>query len=632
MEIIQSARIRISEMYQDSMNFLKSTYGEVGKKFSMASPMGQLLQVTLSLGRTIIYYIEDSITELNINTASRPDSVKGIASLTGHNPSRAMAARGTLRLTYNGKRADIYGNTIVVPNLSEVVSTINGLTYTVFLPGNEVRLDLTSTTNYVDVNVAQGRLEFQQATGTGDPLQSFNFQGRRGASIDNFYVNVFVNGKQWVNRDSVLDMNYREEACVVRTGVAGGVDVFFGNGFQGEIPPLGSTILIEYLLTDGDAGNVNRPPNPSAANWSFQSTGFALNGEEVDLNKLVNVSIQKDIILGTLEEPVYLTRLLAPRNSRSFVLANTENYITFLRKLNMFTIVDAIPGFATFEDQFALDKFNQNQTNYENTRDEYRRLVSQFGVNSDKAVAKKAELDNVNRQLLHWQNVINQEKQDDNTVYLFLVPDANKRISANQNYYTAPISTFSLTDVEEQAILDLIEESGQRVLTVDNAILKLQYPRFVLNMSLVIFQGFEYDDIRESVISKTSQYFLTNTRRDRIPVSDIVRIIEDVEGVDSVTAWFDADENNSNIYNDGTYGLDSYGDIILERFVEDAFGNKVSVKDVYPLIRGGFTSYRGVEYEDTTNKNTLSNVNIQVRKITPVDFNAKNNQVVLSNL
>ena len=197
MNIITTARIRLAELYQDSINFISASYDDVGKYFTLASPMGQLLQVSLSLGRMIIYYIEDSITELNINTATRPDSVRGLAVLTGHNPSRGMGARGNIKLTYNGEPLNLYGNTVIVSNHTELVSSRNGLTYTIVLPGNEVRIDLTSINNSVDVNVIQGKIEYQQATGTGDPLQSFNFQNKKGSSIDNFYVNVFVNGKRW---------------------------------------------------------------------------------------------------------------------------------------------------------------------------------------------------------------------------------------------------------------------------------------------------------------------------------------------------------------------------------------------------------------------------------------------------
>jgi hypothetical protein len=631
MNIIQNSRIRLAELFQDSINFIKQTYDDIGQQFTMASPLGQLLQVLLNLGRMILYYIEDSITELNILTASRPNSVKGLSVLTGHNPSRGIAARGTLRFTYNGQKIDIYGNTVIIPNYTQIVSTTSGLTYTVVLPGQEAHLDLTSITNYIDVNIMQGKLEYQQATGTGDPLQSFNFQSKKGSFIDNFFVNIFVDGKQWQIKDSILDMDFYEESVMVKTGQTGGIDVFFGNGYNGQVPNLGASILVEYLITDGENGNIRTPEAKALTNWKFVTKGYSLNGQEIDLNKILQVNIQKDILFGALEEPIYLTRLLAPHMSRSFVLANQTNYIYFLKKLNMFTIVDAIPGFATFEDRYALDKYNTAKTTYESVSEEYRFLLSTVGANSSKTIAKKVEVDNAQKQLYYWQEQVEEQKKDDNTVYLYLVPDVNKRIPANQNYYSCGLDSFQLTDLEKTGILDLIEESGQRIITVDNAIMTLRYPRFVLNISLIIFEGFELNTIRESIIAKTSDYFLQNTRRDRIPQSDLVRIIEMIDGVDSVSVWFDADKNNFSIYGEG-YGIDDYGDIVLGRSVKDAFGNSVLVKDLYPLIRGGFESYNGISYEDSTAKDKLSTVNIQLRGITANDFNSQQNKNIVSNL
>lgn len=629
--IIKTARIRLSELYQDSINFIKQTYDDAGQYFTMASPMGQILQVVLNLGRMILFYVEDSITELNILTASRSTSVKGLAALTGHNASRGVAARGTLRFFYNGSKIDIYGNTVVIPTYTKLISTSNGLTYTVVLPGQEVRLDLTSVTNYVDVNIVQGKLEYQQATGTGDPLQSYNFQNKKGSSIDNYFINVYINGKKWSIRDSILDMGFNEESVMVKTGQTGGIDVFFGNGYNGSIPPLGSTILVEYLLTDGEPGNIRTAEAKALTNWKFEGKGYALNGQEIDLNKILKATIQKDILFGTLEEPIYLTRLLAPHMSRSFVLANTTNYIYFLRKLNMFTIVDAIPGFATFEDKYTIDRYNQAKNVYESINEQYRTLLSTVGSNATQSISKKTELDAAQKQVYYWQSQVEEQKRDDNTVYLYLVPDVNKRIPANQNYFTCSMDSFQLTDLEKRGILDLIEESGQRVITVDNAIMILKYPRFVLNVSLIIYEGYDLNNIRESIVSKTSEYFLKNTRRDRIPQSDLVRIIEGIEGVDSVTVWFDASKDNFSIYGDN-YGIDDFGDILLERYVLDAFGNKINVKDIYPLIRGGFESMNGITYDDSVAKDRLSTLNIQLRGITPVNFNTSNNKTIVSSI
>jgi hypothetical protein len=630
MNIFSTTRIKLTELYEDAMLFLESAYGNVGQYFSVASPMGQLLQIVLNIGRTILYYVEDSITELNIKTATRPNSVKGLAALTGHNSSRAMAARGSLRLSYNGQKIESYASVIAIPNYTTLVNTQNGLTYTVTLPSEEAVLNLTDVNNFIDVNVVQGVIEYQQGTGNGEPLQSFNFAVKNGTSIDNYFVNVYVDGVAWDVVDSILDMGFNQNACMVKTGQTGGIDVFFGSGYNGRIPRSGSTIMVEYLLTDGEAGNISTMQSTVLNQWKFTSVGYTLNNEQIDLGNVLNVAIKNQILFGTIDEPLYLTRLLAPHTSRSFVLANTTNYIYFLRKLNMFTVIDAIPGFATFEDQFTLDMYNKYTTQYELLSQEYNRLKMTTGVTSSQSIAKKAEMDSIYEQVTYYSKQIQEQQKDDNTIYLFLVPDINKRIPSGTNYFNAPISAFSLNDNEKIAILDLIEESGQRIITVDNQILTIQQPRFTLNMSLILWEGYNYDNIRENIISVTGEYFMNITRRDRIPVSDLVKLIEAVDGVDSVNVWFDADRNNFDIYRT-FYGIDDYGDIILERYVNDAWNNKVPVRDIFPIFRGGFTNASGVFYEDSLNKSKLSSLNIQVRGYTNKSLNNTTNIAIVNN-
>jgi len=631
MKLFDNTRIRFAELYSDALQFLKNSYGDLGQYFTMASPMGQLLQVILHYGRMILFYVEDSITELNIRTASRPNSIKGLATLTGHNPSRAMAARGTLVISHNGKKLPENTNVVIIPNYTKISNIQNGLTYTVVLPGEEAHLNLATVTNTVDLNIIQGTIEYQQATGSGDPLQSYNFQNKKGASIDNYFISIFVDGKKWEIVQSILDMPFNQEAVMVKTGQTGGIDVFFGNGYNGATPRMGSTILVEYLVTDGDEGNLDSINTNLNESWSFLSKGFSLNGEEIDLNQILTTQIKNEIMFGAPDEPLFLTRILAPKMSRSFVLANQNNYIYFLRKLNMFSIIDAIPGFATFEDQYTLDKYNQSKTIYETVNEEYRKIIAKSGVSAVQAQSKKVELDNAQQQLYYYENQLMEQKKDDNTIYLFLIPDISKRLPSDQNYYTCNIETFRLSENEKVNILDLIEQSGQRILTVDNQILDLQYPRFTINMSLILWEGTSYDTVRENIVAKTAKYFTQTTRRDRIPVSDLIKIIEDIDGIDSVNVWFDADKNNLKIYKTH-YGVDDYGDILLERSVKDAFGNNVGIKDLYPVIRGGFENEYGTYYEDSLVKNKLSSLNIQVRGYTTKNLNSDINTTVVSNI
>ena len=92
----------------------------------------------------------------------------------------------------------------------------------------------------------------------------------------------------------------------------------------------------------------------------------------------------------------------------------------------------------------------------------------------------------------------------------------------------------------------------------------------------------------------------------------MIKIIEGVDGVDSVSVYFDADENNRIYFGEGNYGIDDYGDIVLTRNLSDRIGNVYDINDVRPLFRGGFTSINGVYYDDNLDS-MAGPINISLR-------------------
>ena len=113
-------------------------------------------------------------------------------------------------------------------------------------------------------------------------------------------------------------------------------------------------------------------------------------------------------------------------------------------------------------------------------------------------------------------------------------------------------------------------------------------------------------------MSELSEYLMTSTRRERYPISDIIKLVESVPGVDSVTAYFDADKENENVFGEGKYGIDEYGDIYLIRNLSDKFGNLLEINNIQPLFRGNFTSFRDITYEDNIDA-LIGPVNINLR-------------------
>ena len=368
--------------------------------------------------------------------------------------------------------------------------------------------------------------------------------------IDNFNVKVYVNGDQWKIYESLYDIPFNANGCIIKTGINGGLDLYFGNKYFGRIPDLGATIQIEYISTSGNGGNIF---DSEAVSFSFAESLYDTIGTPVNANEAIDISVFKPILFGSDPEPIALTKILAPKTSKAFVLANADSYVYFLEKFNIFSVIDA---FNTFDDD---------------------------------------------------------DITDDNVVYLFLIPDVNKRKPASADYFSVPIQLFLLTDDEKEKIYDYIEQSGQKIMGTEIKILDPIVKKYVMNVNVIAIEGYSKDTIRQTIISKCSDYFLKNRRRDRIPKSDIISIIETVEGVDSVNIWFVSEENEAfkkdpNNVNLPDKGIDVFGDVIINR-------------GEYALVRGGWETRTGYIYYDTVDQGKPGSVNVAFGKDTSDTLN-----------
>jgi hypothetical protein len=495
----------------------------------------------------ILFFIEDSVTEQNILTASRTQSIQGLARLAGHNATRAVAATGEIKFSIKSI-PQIQGDQIIIPNFTQIKCLNNNKNYILNLIEDSIRLNLTSKSDYY-ASVIQGEIQTQIFTGDGSPLQSYVALTRGSVLVDNFFVKVYVNGELWQKYDSLYDMPRNGKGYLVLTGISGGIDIYFGNENFGMMPTLGSEIRVEYLLTSGESGNIREGED---IQFQWIDSGYSIVGEEVDLNEYLNTDMSKLITFGSNPEPTFLTRLIAPKTSRSYVFANPDNYIIFFEKFNYFSIVDA---YTTFDDQYI---------------------------------------------------------DDDNIIYLFLVPDISKRLQDNENYFTVPAKYFTLTTQEKNKVIDLIEASGSKIVTTVVKIVSPIQKRYVVNISLVVFEGYSQEVIKNTIITKLSDYFLALRRRDLVPVSDLVKIIEDVEGVDSVNVSFVSQANEAAKRANPSaprVGLDELGDIVIG-------------KDEIPLVRGGWKDRLGVYYADGIYTDKPCSVNITVKKVSKRSLNS----------
>ena len=569
MNFLQPNRLKFSEIRDQVQNWLINTYNQADSVFSKASPYGQILMVIQEFTQLVMTYIEDVVVESNIYTATKQRSIWGLARLAGHNPTRSLSAQGTLAIKIKpGADKPPNASYLMILDKTKIQCVSNNKKYFIQL-GNytgNLKIDL-KTSEIIPLKIIQGEMETQTVTSTGLPLQSFNIKAK--GNIENELVWITVNGENYEIVDSLYDMLKDEKLCMVKTAISGGIDIYFGNEDYGVIPPLGALININYVKSDGFTGNIFSKSN--TIEWKFLEPGFSNTGEEVDLNKIFSVTIQKPLMLGADAESQELTKMIAPKTSRAYVLANPDNYISYLSRFN-YSFVDA---YTTHEDDYIAD---------------------------------------------------------DNVVYLFLIPNIARRLSKNTDYFTTDLKNFYLDEEEKNALIDHIDMSGMQIISTELQVVDPIITKYALNVYLRVYDTVDQPTLKNEITSKITDYLLNVNRRDKVPKSDIIALIEGIKGVDSVNLSFVSETNERAIIEgfyiqrvnvidkvrgitvvqenqiilqpgeDPSIGLDDFGDI------------KIGLNEM-PIVRGGWYDRYGNFYEDGINHSQFGSLNIVVKEV-----------------
>ena len=598
---LEKSKIRFSDLVNQTQDYLVRTYQKARATFTPASPFGQILSVLQNLTQMVFYYIEDALVELNIFTAFKERSVYGLARLAGHNPTRAISARGTFAMNIKtGAQGELGIPYLFITNNTRIMNENTGLNYIVKVDNVQGRIKIDLTVNDIFYfRVIQGEVEEQTVIADGRNLQSYNFNSPQSIEQDNVFV--FVNGEQYGIADSLYDMTKDEKSCILKTGINDGIDIYFGNEDFGTVPSNGSNITVQYITTAGIRGNLYA--NSDILTWKFTDKGSSNIGEDVDLNEVFNVSVASPLVLGSPEESLDLTRLIAPRTSRALVLANSDNYVAFLSRFD-FSYVNA---YNTYDDEY-LD--------------------------------------------------------DDNVVYLFLIPNVQSKLSLDSDYYTTAETNFVLSTDEKNALITYIQKSGRQIVSTELSVVDPILTRYVLNISLRIFSGVDVDSLRSDILALIASYFINVQRRDKVPKSDIISLLETVSGVDSVNIEFISQVNEEALINGyyykTVYTIDSIRSIrtpvttqvnlqksaptsespngtVIEnpQLGLDKFGDIQIGLNEMPIIRGGWTDHNGVYINTDIKNNNISSVNIMVDEIIPEDLSqqimSQNKNILMSN-
>ena len=583
--------ISFSNIKGEIERFLRTEHSKAGILYSPASPYGQILSVLENLHQLSFLYLKNSLKQYDL---SEPNSlnesiIKNAAIFAGHIPGRNISATGNLKLTVKSGielEKELKGGRVTFLNRSVLKNKTNSLDYSLNIGQDKITYSVNKNTQ-IFLPIIQGKFKTTNFTGTGNLNQTYQVALTGRQDVENFNVEILVNGSYWTIKKHLYDLMPGEEACVVRTGFNGGIDIIFGNGGFGKVPPIGANIQATYLISEGSDGNIFRR---TLNDWKFLDDATDGFGGPVDVTKIFDVAIYNDINFGADKENVTFTKNVLPIVSNNFVLGLPQQYAYEIKKLGVFSHVNA------YED---------------------------FGI-----------------------------------VYIVATP--NIRLFKNQNadYFTVGTRAFELDRYEKSKIDKYLRTNGNIQITkkyrIDSPVLSY----YIMNVFIIRYSDSTDDSVQSQVIDKVSEYFLNFSRIDRIPKSDLVKVISGMNDVHSVDVQFICKKNeeyhreeikrkenlkltdtkfdvnisrNKNkdipVPNSGlevtktnldykpnaTLGLDPVlGDIIFEP------------KEI-PIIRGGWYDRSGIYFSDDMSSSGLKSINIIKKGV--VDSKLRNNQV-----
>lgn len=553
MGFFQNSRLKASDLVQQAVEYLVIKYEQAANVFTPASPFGQLLSVISNIAELIFTYISHTAEELNIRTAQNIESIQGLAQLTGHEAYRGGSAYGVMGVKLNTSN-DFEGNHLKIKNFSKFIINETGCVYFMNFPTDSIKLSVGGG-SFVSVPFMQGEIETQTFTSNGTPLQSFNPVIKGMVDHDN--IAVRVNGKEWKKVNSLYDMPAYDgddpeasECFIVKTSPTIGISIFFGNDSFGQIPPMGALIEVVYIKTSGSIGN----SNSTGLSYKFIDMGMDEYGNEVDLNDVLIIETIAPPMLGSDYENPEFTKAIAPKSSKSFVLATPDNYVNFLSKYNQFSFIYAY------------------HTKYDD------------------------------------------DITDDNVIYLKVIPNIKKKLSSSEDYFEVPVSEFILDKYEKESLMAALENSGRMLIGSEVEIVDPEVKFFTINVILRYFDNIDRSSVSSNIRSLLNKYFLNINRSDIIPKSDLISLIEGIEGVDTCDVFFISKENEmakiNGYYYDEFGVMFTVGDDEDPQIGFDSYGNIVMDKGCIYVPRGGWKDANDNYYTLTPEDGKIGPLNI----------------------
>lgn len=561
MSVVNFSSISFTGIKEEIERYLKEEHNKAGILYSPASPYGHILSVLQNLHQMSLLYLKNSINQFDLSNpnSNNPRIIRNAAIAAGHNPGRAISSTGTLKLSLKSDTSitsDIPGSRVTFTNKTQLRNDTNSLDYSLNLGTETLTHKITPNYNFF-LPIIQGKWSQKIFTSNGEQLQTFSISESGSRDVENFNTEVIVNGEVWSIKRHIWEMLPDEQACVIRTGFNGGIDLIFGNEGFGSVPQIGTPIEVNYLVSDGSNGNIFRR---TRNDWSFIGDVIDGNGETIDPTQVFNIDIYTDINFGADQENINFTKNILPISSNNFVLGLPQQYAYEIKKLGVFSHVNAYeqtntifivatPNIRLFKNQNA-DYFTIDIKAFELDRYEKSKVDRYLKTNGNLQLTRKYRID-----------------------------------SPNLSYYVMNVFVISYSDATDDSvnaqILDRISEYFLDLKRIDR-IPKLDIIRELssitdihsVDIQFISKKNEDYHRERLLSISNKEKTFNSNFNTDISTPRKTQYNTKEVIGIDPIL-----------------------GDILFE-------------PDELPIIRGGWYDRNNIYYSDDIDGNQMKSVNI----------------------
>jgi hypothetical protein len=197
------------------------------------------------------FYMDRAAGESFLDTATQRESVQAFARLFDYTPQTRTSAQGTVTI-----RNDTTAG-YTVERYAEFVARSDNRSYICYSRAAASIPPLST----VEVNAAQGEPILNETLTTassGLPSQrySLNVDGAVVSSIEVFVLEDGINPVRYFRTARMSTARASERVFEVDILSDGTVDIVFGDFINGLIPPTGSRIYVDYIVSEGSRGNI----------------------------------------------------------------------------------------------------------------------------------------------------------------------------------------------------------------------------------------------------------------------------------------------------------------------------------------------------------------------------------------